>query len=165
MCTSVDAAFVHRTIAGAVELVLVEWKYTESYRPRKVQPAKDDERWSRYGTALTAADSPLRSDLLSFSNLLDEPFYQLMRQQLLAHELEKIGAYGADVVRVLHVRPSANTGYERSVQRPGQRALGDTVSGVWAQLLRSQDRYAALDSAVFLDPEITSAEYVSRYGA
>ena len=32
MCTSVDAAFVHRTADGVVELVLVEWKYTESYR-------------------------------------------------------------------------------------------------------------------------------------
>jgi hypothetical protein len=33
-CTSVDAAFLHRGTDGVVELVLVEWKYTESYRVR-----------------------------------------------------------------------------------------------------------------------------------
>ena len=29
-CTSGDAAFLHRTTAGVVQLVLVEWKYVES---------------------------------------------------------------------------------------------------------------------------------------
>lgn len=163
-CTSVDAAFLHRTATGVVELVLVEWKYTESYRPRKIQSDKDAERWSRYGSALTAADSPVRSDLLSFSNLLDEPFYQLVRQQLLAHEMEKARVHGAEVVRVVHLRPSGNQDYELSPHRSAQRALGGTTSEVWAQLLRSPGRYTVLDSGVFLDPEITSSEYVSRYG-
>lgn len=40
-CTSVDAAFLHRTAAGVVELVLIEWKYTESYRLRRPDPIKD----------------------------------------------------------------------------------------------------------------------------
>lgn len=163
-CTSVDAAFLHRTTAGVVELVLLEWKYIESYRPRKIIPGKDAQRRSRYWAALTAPDSPVRRDLLTFSDLLDEPLYQLMRQQLLAHELEKTEAQGAQVVRVVHVRPSANTGYEKSLRRPEQQALGDTVSAVWAHLLRSPDRYTTLDSNVFFDPEITSAEYVARYG-
>jgi len=39
-CTSVDAAFLHRAIDGVTELVLVEWKYTESYRVRKPDPAR-----------------------------------------------------------------------------------------------------------------------------
>src|SRR5690606_32959687 len=89
MCTSVDAAFLHRTLDGVLELVLVEWKYTESYEPRTPSPARDRTRWERYGAALTAPDGPVRSDVLDFDHLLDEPLYQLVRQQLLAHELEK----------------------------------------------------------------------------
>ena len=163
-CTSVDAAFLHRTTDGLVELVLVEWKYTESYRPRHIDRGKDLVRWDRYGAALTADDGPVRADLLEFSDLLDEPLYQLMRQQLLAHELEKDRAHGADRVRVVHVLAPANTAYQQSLRRPTQQAVGSTVSEVWQQLLRHGDRFTSLDPAVFLDPTITSHEYVARYG-
>jgi hypothetical protein len=163
-CTSVDAAFLHRTVEGVVELVLVEWKYTESYRPRTINRAKDATRWERYGAALTAPDGPVRADVLSFDDLLDEPLYQLMRQQLLAHELEKHHAHDADRVRVVHVLPAANVAYQRSLHRPAQCALGATVSEVWQQLLRHPDRFVSMDGSMFLDPAITSGEYVARYG-
>jgi hypothetical protein len=38
------------------------------------------------------------------------------------------------------------------------------VSEVWQRLLVRPDRFRSVDPAVFLDPEVTSAEYVSRYG-
>lgn len=163
-CTSVDAAFVHRTTEGVVELVLLEWKYTESYRSRVLVPAKDAIRWKRYGSALAAIDGPVRSDLLEFTDLLDEPLYQLMRQQLLAHMLEQDGAHGADRVRVVHVSPPANLAYQKSLHRPTQRALGNTVTEVWGKLQRRPDRFVSVDSKLFLDPEITSHEYNRRYG-
>jgi hypothetical protein len=37
------------------------------------------------------------------------------------------------------------------------------VQEVWQALLRAQDRFVPLDSELFLDPEITSREYVLRY--
>jgi hypothetical protein len=163
-CTSVDATFLHRTHAGLIELVLLEWKYTESYRPRTPQPDKDAVRWGRYGTQLMAPDGPVRGDLLAFADLLDEPLYQLMRQQLLAHELEKDHAQGAERVRVVHVTPAANLAYQQSLHRPSQRALGDAVSGVWSKLLRVPDRFVSVDSSLFIDPAITSDEYNWRYG-
>lgn len=163
-CTSVDAAFLHRTAGGVVELVLIEWKYTESYRPRKAEPENDQVRRSRYGSALMADDGPVRSDLLPIDELLDEPLYQLMRQQLLAHELEKDRTLGAERVRVVHVLPAGNTAYQQSIHRTSQRALGVTVGEVWHQLLRRPDRFVSVDSALFLDPSITSKEYVARYG-
>lgn len=163
-CTSVDAAFLHRTDCGVVELVLIEWKYTESYRRRSEDLVKDEVRWSRYGSALMADDGPVRSDLMPFSDLLDEPFYQLMRQQLLAYELEKDRALGAERVRVVHVLPAGNTAYQQSLHRPSQRSLGTTVGEVWRQLLRRPDRFVSVDSSLFLDPAITSPEYVARYG-
>ena len=155
---------MHRTDEGLVELVLLEWKYTESYRLRRPDPAKDKIRWGRYGAALMALDGPVRGDLLAFSDLLDEPFYQLMRQQLLAHALETDCAHGADKVRVGHVLPEANVAYQQSLHRGSQRALGSTVGQVWSRLLRTPDRFMSIDSSRFLDPAITSAEYVARYG-
>lgn len=163
-CTSVDAAFLHRTVDGVVELVLVEWKYTESYRSRTIDAAKDEVRWQRYGAALTDPDSPVRDDVLGFSDLLDEPLYQLMRQQLLAHQLERHQAHGAERVRILHVHPAGNLAYQQSLHRDSQLALAKTVGEVWAKLLRHPDRYGEMDNSVFCDPAITSDEYVARYG-
>ena len=160
-CTSVDAAFRHRATDGATELVLVEWKYTEAYRRRSPEPAKDKVRRTRYEAAVLDPGGPVRSDVLPFELLLDEPFYQLVRQQLLAHALETAGV--ADRVRVLHVLSPANLAYQRSLPRPEHRALGAAVSEVWQQLLRRTERFTTIDPEVFLDATITSAEYVSRY--
>jgi hypothetical protein len=164
MCTSVDAAFLHRTSHGKIELVLVEWKYTESYPRRRPTARKDATRRRRYSAALNNPAGPVRSDLLSFEDLLDEPFYQLLRQQLLAHQLETTRAHDADRVRVLHVAPAANTAYQKSVHRATQLALGETVGDVWQRLLRRPDRFISVDSARFLDSEVTSLEYARRYG-
>lgn len=162
-CTSVDAAFLHHARDGAVELVLLEWKYTESYRLRIPNPARDAVRFGRYGAAVADPAGPVRGDVLSFEHLLDEPVYQLVRQQLLAHALEMAGAEGASRVRVLHVLPTANDAYQQSLAHPEHRALGSSVSGVWRQLIRHQDRFVSVDSALFLDPEITSREYRLRH--
>jgi len=164
-CTSVDAAFLHRTHDDIVELVVLEWKYTESYRVRKPDPGKDAVRLGRYGVAFADPDGPVQCDLLPFELVFDEPFYQLVRQQLLAHALETSGSEGAARVRVVHVLSEHNVEYQHSLARPEHRALGDTVSEVWHRLLRRPDRFLSVDSKIFLDPEITSEEYVRRYGA
>lgn len=162
-CTSLDAAFLHRAADGAVELVLVEWKYTESYRLRKPDPAKDAVRDGRYGTAVADPDGPVRASVLPFELLLDEPIYQLVRQQLVAHALEQAGAEGATRVRVVHVSPGGNAAYQHSLHRPEHLALGGTVTEVWNTLLRRKDRFLTLDSKAFLDEAVTSREYVLRY--
>jgi hypothetical protein len=165
-CTSVDAAFLHRTRENLVELVLVEWKYTESYRRRTAELRKDQVRAGRYDAAIGDPDGPVNGNLLPTESLFDEPFYQLVRQQLLAHALECAGTHGAERVRVVHVLPAANLAYQASLARPEHRAIGDSVSAVWNRLRRptEPDRFLTLDPAIFLDPSITSAEYISRYG-
>jgi hypothetical protein len=87
-----------------------------------------------------------------------------MRQQLLAAEMERTHELGADVVRVVHVAPKANTAYQANLFRESHRAAGDNVYDVWRSVLRDQDRFVTLDSEVFCDPRITSAEYADRYG-
>ena len=163
-CTSVDAAFTYRTSTGVEELALVEWKYTESYRERTPTPTKDEVRRQRYEAHLHLPDSPVRVDALPFSRLLDEPFYQLMRQQLLAAALERDPDVPAKVVRVVHVHPTANLAYQDSLHHVEHRDLGSTVAEVWAALLTRPDRYVELDNGVFLDPAITSTDYAARYG-
>ena len=164
-CTSLDAAFRYRTTSGSTELALVEWKYTESYlEVREPDPNRDRTRATRYRADYEDPAGPLRAELLPFAVMLHEPFYQLMRQQLLAHRLERAGAEDASVVRVLHVLPPDNTGYQASLARAEHRALGGTVDAVWQRLLRRPDRFTHVDPAVFLDPAITSTEYAARYG-
>jgi hypothetical protein len=53
-----------------------------------------------------------------------------------------------------------NTGYQDSLARAEHRALGSTVDVVWTKLLRTPDRYVHVDPKVFLDPSVTSDEYV-----
>lgn len=132
-CTSVDAAFRYRTSSGRIELALVEWKYVEEYkRTRKSEPGKDATRRARYFDAWQSPNGPVRSDLLDFGDILDEPFYQLVRQQLLAHELERAGVLDADAVRVVHVHSSGNDAYQQSLVRDTHRALGHTVDEIVA---------------------------------
>lgn len=161
-CTSVDAAFRYVTPTGRRELALVEWKYTERYGPRCDQ-RRDAERARRYLGPLLAPDSPVDGSLLPFERFLDEPFYQLTRQQLLAHELEKAHFLGADRVRVVHVLDGDNVDYQSSVHHPEHEDLGTTVKGVWGRLLRQPERFVSIDSSVFCDPAVTSSEYAARY--
>lgn len=161
-CTSVDAAFAYRTPDGGHELALVEWKFTESYGRRRLEPDRDRRRAARYGAALLDPAGPVRSHVLPFLDLLQEPFYQLMRQQLLAYELEKDPHTPYDTVRIVHVSPAENAEFRGSVHSRA-RKLGDTVDAVWAKLLRHPDRFVSVDSSKFLDPTVTSKEYSSRY--
>lgn len=163
-CTSVDAAFRYRTSSGGTELALVEWKYTESYlRPRVSSPGREQERTRRYRDLYEAGDGPI-APLVSFAAMLDEPFYQLMRQQLMAHELERRQVLDVERVRVLHVLDPANEAFQVSLITDEIREFGDSVDDAWRKMLRRPDRFIHVDPAVFLDAAITSPEYVARYG-
>ena len=82
----------------------------------------------------------------------------------LAHELERSHAEEAAVVRVLHVLDPANAAYQRSVVEPAMKEFGDTVDEIWSYLLRARSRFRHVDPRAFLDPAVTSEEYVARYG-
>ncbi len=168
--TSVDAAFAYTTSDGVSALALVEWKFTELYRPpdaRALASAerKLAERTRRYGSALEHADGPIvLDDVAAIGVLFYEPIYQLVRQQLLADQLRRDSRIDAEVVRVVHMSPRENHAYQRSYVHPTLRDRGATVGEVWQTLLRDKSTFVALDSDVFLNPLITSDYYVQRYG-
>ena len=163
--TSVDAAFAYRTSAGVDELALVEWKFTENY-PSAGQKADQrlKERTRRYGDLIRSADGPVDASGLELGDLFHEPIYQLVRQQILAWQLEQDPEVAAQVVRVVHVLARENLAYQRSFIAPALRGLGSDVDSVWSSLLKQPDRFVKVDPAVFLDPGVTSEEYVARYG-
>lgn len=123
--TSADFVFRFRRGDGKIQLVLGEWKYTE------------DSGSTDYGTAKNPADRKpavrkrtyweafLRSggvfknqDKSLYDGLFVGPFYQLMRLQLLAQEMESGRELQADVVTVLHVTPEANREFREFVTSP-----------------------------------------------
>lgn len=125
---------------GDKHLVLIEWKYTESYlASEKIGQGKFDEgssgetRRSRYEALFDAADGPVRSKIVSLGDLGFEPFYQFLRQQLLAQALEP--EYSS--VRVAHIAPKANRDF--ALVTPERLRLehpGLSATQVWPKLLR-----------------------------
>ena len=105
----------------------------------------------------------MRTDVIPYADLFVEPFYQLMRHQLLAHAMERSEELGADTVKVLHVAPATNTELQLARTRYSHPAAGATLYTAWRTMLRRPDRFVTLDSARLATPTITSEEYVARY--
>ncbi|MCX6029181.1 MAG: hypothetical protein NT169_07740 [Chloroflexi bacterium] len=143
--TSADAAVLFERIDGRRQAILIEWKYTESYGSTPLQIATSGaDRTAIYRHLYDRADCPLDKALLpGFEALFYEPFYQLMRQQFLAHEMERARELGANLVGVLHIAPARNADFRR-VTSLALRGLGDSATGVWQRLVRTSDRFASV---------------------
>lgn len=130
--TSADAAVLFTRNDGKRQMVLIEWKYTESYSKASLKVARGStDRTEIYMPLYLQDDCPLNKKLLpSFESLFYEPFYQLMRQQFLAHEIEKAHELGADIVSVLHIAPARNTDFHR-ITSPELENLGERAIAVW----------------------------------
>jgi len=117
--TSADFAFRFRENDGHIHLVLGEWKYTEEYgRNYKGSGRQGEVRKNNYisffrdqkGTFSANNDKDELYDALFY-----EPFYQFMRLQLLAQEMEANKEMDADIVSVLYVCPKANHEFVKNV--------------------------------------------------
>jgi hypothetical protein len=139
-CTSADAIVMFKRTDGKRQIVLIEWKYAESYNGKSL---KHPTRTKTYKPFFDAVDCPLNLNLLpSFDSLFFEPFYQFMRQQFLAHEMEKAHEMGADIVSVLHISPDCNTDF-KLITSPTLKssALGGSATEVWSKLVKDPDRF------------------------
>lgn len=165
-CTSVDAAIRYRRPDGLIEIALIEWKYTEDYRGQELSPDRRDIRRGRYRAFWDDPRGPIDPTVIPYDDAFVEPFYQLMRQQFLAWRMELARELDADTVRVVHVAPPSNEAYYASLNRDSHRAVGSNVAEVWARMLRRPDRFIAIDSGRFADPDraATSDAYRARYG-
>lgn len=139
-CTSTDAAALVETRGGRRELLLIEWKLSESYgrTPMRYSKSKTD-RCAIYEQAREEY-AVLRDGGPEFESYFFEPTYQLLRQQLLAAALEKHRVLGADRVRVVHISPRQNAELHR-VTSPALRARGEDVFEIWSGVLAKPDRF------------------------
>ena len=104
--TSVDAFLVAQTQEGR-RVYLLEWKYTESYGENdKGRGRKGQTRRRRYGKPYAA--SPSFRDEVALDAWLHEPFYQVMRQRLLADRMVARKELGVSEAKVVLVVPDGN---------------------------------------------------------
>lgn len=143
--TSSDSIVVFEHKDGKRHVVLIEWKYTESYSGTFLKYSDiGTDRTQIYRHLIEQKDSPIDMQLIpSFDSLFYEPFYQLLRQQLLAHEMEKAREFDADIVSVLHIAPAHNLDF-RKVTSPELENLGDSATAVWGKLVKPKGRFTSI---------------------
>lgn len=163
MTTSADAAIKYRSTSGVIELALVEWKFTEDYRGHSLTPPRGAPREDRYRFLWDDPHNPLRRHVIPYEDLFVEPFYQLMRQQLLAWSIERDATSEFDAARVVHICPEQNVGVREALNRESHRSAGADVLAIWAKVCANSDRFISLDSAHFLQLGLRSGEYSDRY--
>jgi hypothetical protein len=171
--TSADGMVAFERADGTKQVVLIEWKYTESYGWNSLKTAASGrDRASIYRPLFDRADCPLdKSRLPSFESLFFEPFYQLMRQQFLANGMEREREFGAGTVSLLHIAPDHNQDV-RKVTSPALKPLGDAATDVWKRLVRTEGRFQSVSTERLFRPLLSAppagmepwAEYLtSRY--
>ena len=143
--TSADAIVMFERTDKKRQIVLIEWKYTESYGGTNLKFAKSGtDRTNIYRHLYNSPDCPIRKEMLtSFDSLFFEPFYQFMRQQFLAHEMEKVREMNADIVSLLHIAPVHNLDF-RKVTSPQLKHLGNSPTEIWRKLVRGECRFKSV---------------------
>jgi hypothetical protein len=132
-CTNVDVLFRYRSVDCKIHLVLVEWKYCESYDSQKEyirRSRRGTDRVAIYRPELDLPGTQIVLGAARFEDLFFEPIDQIMRLQLLASAMERHREMAADVVSVLHIAPRSN---ERLLNNAlsARIASGSTVGEVW----------------------------------
>lgn len=145
--TSADAIVRFVRTDGKVQVVLIEWKYTESYYPTSLEVATSGtDRTEIYRWLYNQSDCPLDHKLIpEFKDLFYEPFYQMMRQQFLAHEMEKAHELDADVVSLLHIAPAHNKDFKR-ITSPRLEGLGVSATDVWGKIVMNDGAFLSVST-------------------
>lgn len=145
--TAADAAVLFRDAEGRKHLLLIEWKYTERYGQPLV-PTGNPTRRQRYQNIFRQPNGPVRDDAdVALDDFFWEPFYQMLRQQMLAWHTENKSPE-IDRARVLHLSPSGNRALHAVTSRSFRR-FGDDAFAVFRSLLA--------DPSDFIDMSIEDA--------
>ena len=177
--TSADFVFRFRENNGKIHLVLGEWKYTEEYgRSYKGNGQSGAVRKNNYINFFRESKGAFRmnsdKDNL-YDSLFYEPFYQLMRLQLLAQEMEAHNEkeMDADVVSVLHICPNANKEFRKNVASDylKEKFPEKGILEIWKELV-PEDKFMSISVEDLLnmiqDTDMDEQEWLdylkTRYG-
>ncbi|MFH1625801.1 MAG: hypothetical protein ABID54_11700, partial [Pseudomonadota bacterium] len=151
--TSADFIFRFRRKDGKIQIVLGEWKYTEEYRRLdkgiEVRKQNYQQAFNREGGVFK------RRDVDFYDALFFDPFYQLMRLQLLAQEMELGREMDADIVSVLYICPEANKEFRERVTSPKLEQMfpNKGTLEIWEELV-PKDRFMSISVEGLLDTMI-----------
>lgn len=149
--TSVDAAMLAELNNGKRRLYFIEWKYVETYsKASKAEGESGKTRLGIYQPFLMHPDSPLK--VSNIEGLFTEPYYQLMRQTLLASEIVKAREYQADSYLHIHAIPKDNLEL-KNVNTASGKLIGNTLEQTWKNILKKPSQYVAIDPQDLLLPE------------
>jgi len=160
-CTSVDAIMTGKLKNGKKIQVLIEWKYTELYpKSDKSEGSSGTKRKNRYDALIDDKDSPIKRTV-SIDNYYYEPFYQIMRQTLLAWLMTKNKANELNADDLLHfdVIPENNVNLRYLVPAPDLIQTG--VEEAWKSQLKAPEKYNVITPQKLLKPIIFDDNYRS----
>jgi len=153
--TSVDAAMLAQKGEQKI-LVFIEWKYVEKYSGTAIEKMSDTYRKQRsiYRNLLTMNESPIKMNLSTENNKCDydkdyvkfsiEPFYQLMRQTLLAWRLSGENHIIADDYIHIHAIPQKNIQLLKGKTSPCI-SNGVNICDGWKTYLKNPNKYIHID--------------------
>jgi len=160
-CTSVDAMMTGKLKNGKKIQVLIEWKYTELYpKADKSEGSSGMTRKNRYDALIDDKDSPIKRTI-SIDNFYYEPFYQIMRQTLLAWQMTKNKSNELNADDWLHfdVIPENNLNLRYQVPAPDMIQSG--IEEAWKSQLKEPEKYNVITPQKLLKPLIFNSNYRS----
>lgn len=154
-CTSVDAVMLGKLKDNSLRMYFIEWKYTEEYSQVDLYIP---ERAKVYDHLIQADDSPFNAayDVKAFYY---EPFYQLMRQTLLADQIVKNREYDVSSFKHIHVVPKENFDLINRVTSPYFK--GDNIHEVWKNVIINRDNFLHIAPGDLLRPVLNCQDTLS----
>lgn len=147
--TSIDSFMIGKKQDGEKVLVLIEWKYTESYSPKPLLVSDSGKnRFEIYSDLLENPDSPIITE--DFKDLFFEPYYQLMRQTLLGWTMARNREYGVSDWIHVHVIPEDNKELKETITSKNMKGM--TLEESWKLQLKNPEKYIVISPEKLLNP-------------
>jgi hypothetical protein len=150
--TSVDAVMLGEMKNGSRKLFFIKWNYTECFSGQsKLIDDKGVFNSKIYVPFLEDPTSPFK--IYDKERLFVEPYFHLMRQLLLAHEMIKANEYGATDYAFLFIAPFENK--ELLGENLSRNCFaGSKLPEIWTNLLKSPGKYIFKCPQEFMEPAI-----------
>jgi len=162
--TSVDALMMGKKEKSNI-LIFIEWKYTECYDSSCLFGTDEyHPRPDTYNKLLEEECSPIKksiriNDEEPYKALYYEPYYQLMRQTLLAWKMTNAIEYGANDYIHIHIVPDENNEMLNSITSKELRFIkskegieADNMECAWKNVLVDNNKYKRISPQNFLRP-------------
>lgn len=148
--TSADACIMARRGEKKI-LILIEWKYAESYCDSFENSVESTLLRSRYNALMKQSEQLVEFPAPEYGYYYYEPFYKLMRQTLLAEGIvrEKV----ADDYLHVVVAPATNLDlFENNFA-----FTFENLETTWKHCLRNPDKFVMIDCGRILEEVVSSA--------